>query len=1031
MSIFQTKKAALAVAISSALILSACGGGDNSGAPGGGNIGGGDGGGVTQPGGVIITAMDGYFLNAAVFVDRNNNGILDSTEAVLGLTDAKGQVKLTKEPEGTLAIQTIVPNGQIQQALIELDPAKYAGKYTVDMDHPSQPMEHEVVLRSPNKGEDKVTISPLTDLVMIHAGENPDAASIAAAEQKVATQLNIEDVYVNYIETENKELHKTAQILTETKATDSNYAEKVEEIVEEALTVVGDMTAEEVKDPDFKPVVDGDISTPPVVDYKTVVIEQTANAIQSELNTFNVDLQTSAPAEGISVSADITTLFQDKDIKNDAGEPMPFASTDMTLDATQLVAAGIEVKFENNQLVVSLAPNTKPTKAGVFNVEITLNAQDKVAETTAIFTVKVEKGVAKPPVADQAVIDSLQNEISAWNITQGEAFFGPLDYSTFQSIFESSVEVTFGTDARTNGLDFIYQGASRNLAKFGLAGIPLNAAAAGEYRIWIEGKADNGLAVLLTLELPKINTAPEVIPPPPEDNAPKFKPEHFEKGGVWRMGSFNAGDSEVGYASMRDTNGAFEFCWGSDASLSDDGWSHALSTLDQNKPANDAQLQCDPVALNEDGTIEYTNGQMGAFKLAYEHKVNGEYKLLFTVDRGLFWLDSAAENFEFSLSVPVVDGFEELTLSDDNTSREGIETMLAVSRFAANGTVEMFDADHPQDTLSATWETMTDGSGDSLMLSEQQDSGIVEREIFYVRDFGDVTVSIEDKHADDNHAAFTLKSQNETLLRAIKEAWQPGPPKPTTPATEFENKVWFTTEHGSNGEFNNSVTWCDSSYFANGIAYSNIRTSANRTTCSDYNADPSSFEVYGSYEVDGPYLKITVTNDSTGEAPETTQYSFAPVAAQIPGGKMVTAWGERYAYFTDKAAAERRLNAKSSDAPEIRDLPMELPNLESDTYSTGTMSARIRNGQFGFSIDQATGRSFTCEEFEEFYEAMHVTDGQNYISSTCQNSVSNNLTHASFSFHDTPETGVQYSFIARVRDHQQPLVEAIKYGLKN
>ncbi|PMN90704.1 hypothetical protein [Enterovibrio norvegicus] len=1022
------KQAVLALAISSALALSACGGSDDSGTSGGGNIGGG--GGTVQPGGVIITAMDGYFLNAAVFVDSNNNGMWDTNqEAVLGLTDAKGQVKLTKEPEGTLAIQTIVPNGQMQQALIEQDPAKYAGKYTVDMDHPSQPMEHEIVLRSPNKGEDKVTISPLTDLVMIHVGENADdEAAIAEAEQKVAAQLNVENVYVNYIETDNKELHKTAQILTETKATDSNYADKVEEIVEEAVTVVGDMTEEEVEDPDFKPVVDGDIATPPTVDYKTVVIEESAKAIQAELNTFNVDLQTSAPAEGISVSADIATLFQDKDIKNDAGEPLPFASTDMTLDATQLIAAGIEVKFENNQLVVSLAPNTKPTKAGVFNIEITLNPQDKVTETTAIFSVEVEKGIALPPEAEQAVITSLKSQINDWSLTEGEAFFGPLDYSEVQSIFENNVQIEVGTNATANGLELIYEGTMRQFTKFGLAGTPTNPAAAGEFYIWVSGKAENGLVTQVNLPLPLIAEAPEVIPPPPEDNTPKFKPEHFEKGGIWRMGSFNAGDSEVGYASLRNSNGQYEFCWDSASTLSQNGWSHALSSLNQNAPANETEIvRCDAVTLHEDGSFTYDNEKMGAFKLAYEHKENDQYKLLFTVDNGLFWLDSSAEDFAHSLKVPAKDGYNEVSLVDDNTSRESIDAMLAINAFAAD-TVEMVNADSPEETMSATWTIETDSVGESLMLTETVDNGTQQREIFYVRDFGSVSVTIEDKHANDNSANFGLKSENEELLRDIKEAWQPAP---TTPATEFENKVWFSTEHGNgNGtenNFTNSVAWCDTSYFKDGIAYGNDRSMENRTVCTD---DKNALVEYGTYVIDGPYLTVSMPSDN-GDAPETSKLSFADNAATINGAKMVNAWDERYAYFTDKAAAEQRLNAKSSDAAQYRDAPMELPNLESDTYSTGTMSARIRDGYFGFSIDQAKGRSFTCEEFNEFYESMYVTDGYNYISSTCQNSVENGITHTSFSFNGTPEAGVQYSFIARVKGHQQPLVEAIKYGLKN
>lgn len=65
--------------------------------------------------------------------------------------------------------------------LIARDPSKFAGVYTIDMDHPTQAMAHEVSFRT-LPGE-KI-ISPLTDLVAAKAGTNPTQTQIKQAKKK-------------------------------------------------------------------------------------------------------------------------------------------------------------------------------------------------------------------------------------------------------------------------------------------------------------------------------------------------------------------------------------------------------------------------------------------------------------------------------------------------------------------------------------------------------------------------------------------------------------------------------------------------------------------------------------------------------------------------------------------------------------------------------------------------------------------------------------------------------------------------------
>ncbi len=203
------------LAASVAIALTGCGGSD--GGSNGGNS------------GVVITGFDGYFKNAVVFEDLNNNGQWDTNDTFLGLTDEKGQLKIKAKPESTLALQTITPNGAKQKQLIALDP-NYAGTYTVDMDHPSQAMAHELVFRAPNSSN---VISPITDLVAIEMANDSaltEEEAVAKVNQALGgTEEAPIDLYSDFVSGVDKsaELHKTAQILTESKAQNpANYEKK-------------------------------------------------------------------------------------------------------------------------------------------------------------------------------------------------------------------------------------------------------------------------------------------------------------------------------------------------------------------------------------------------------------------------------------------------------------------------------------------------------------------------------------------------------------------------------------------------------------------------------------------------------------------------------------------------------------------------------------------------------------------------------------------------------------------------------------
>ncbi|SUP47279.1 acid phosphatase [Vibrio metschnikovii] len=143
--------------------------------------------------GVLITALDGHFYQAVIFDDANKNGKFDNNEHVLGLTNQSGQLKLPADYQlkGHLAVQTLTPGGAVQRRLANLN-AAYAGKYTIDMDHPAQAMAHEVVFRAPTLEAQQQVISPITDLIVL-AMENDPISDLTQAKQTVANTLGLDN----------------------------------------------------------------------------------------------------------------------------------------------------------------------------------------------------------------------------------------------------------------------------------------------------------------------------------------------------------------------------------------------------------------------------------------------------------------------------------------------------------------------------------------------------------------------------------------------------------------------------------------------------------------------------------------------------------------------------------------------------------------------------------------------------------------------------------------------------------------------
>ncbi len=479
------------LAASVAIALTGCGGSDS--------------GSSSASNGVVITGFDGYFKNAVVFEDTNNNGQWDTQESILGLTDEKGQLTLAAKPEKTLALQTLVPNGAKQKQLIALDAKKYAGTYTVDMDHPSQAMAHEIVFRAPSSSN---VISPITDLVAIEMAKDP---SITEEDAKANVNKALGgseeapiDLYSDFVEgaTKNAELHKTAQILTESKAQNpTNYEKKATEFAQAANQEVDRLVAsgENINDPSLRPVItdstpnSDNLAPETVVNNKLTVNETIEDAAEDKLDKLPKIVK-GASFDGVELN--IEGLFKDKD--------QSLVNTKLTHN---LAGTGIEVEQVGNLIV--LHPTTIVEKSGDF--EIVLTAQDKnsngdvLSTVSTVFEIEIESANL-PPMVVEAEQARLQSIVDGWYLQQGELFEQTLDVSGLFQDKDGQITDYSADYVGIEGLSAIEDGNAIVTIK----GTPTKS---GESGATLTISATDGhTAVQIALSMPEVK---ESVTPPP------------------------------------------------------------------------------------------------------------------------------------------------------------------------------------------------------------------------------------------------------------------------------------------------------------------------------------------------------------------------------------------------------------------------------------------------------------------------------------------------------------------------------------
>lgn len=503
------------LAASVAVALAGCGS-DDSGSSTGGSA------------GATITAFDGYFKNAVVFVDKNNNGVWDNADGdFFRLTDGNGQVDIGDtivEIGQSLAVQTITPGGTAQARLLSISAQEYAGIYTVDMDLPGQPMEHEVVFRAPSSSD---VISPITDLVAIEMqdGTNQEEAEAEVKESLGVTDTN--DLYSDFVSGEEADpvLHKTAQILTETKATNSSYEQEIKDgssdFAKDAKQVADGLSDEELEDPTYVAPVDGNTNTPETPDYKTMVNADVYNAIKAEFDSLDLALGDEGDG-GFIFEVNIDGLFLDKDVTGgieliyNTSNPTDSNNTISLDKSTELAGSKIHVDIydnyrgtENTVLVFGIEGNgTKVAKAGDFEVTIKLKDGTDYNATDAKFSFSVSEGDALPPVIDASQVDVLQGFANDWTFTEDTEVTDNDGYViNFTDVFTNASDGSTAYLTLEASSNAILNGLNINDDGFGnvtVTGTPKNAADYGDYTIQLTATDINGLSSTASIKLPEV-----------------------------------------------------------------------------------------------------------------------------------------------------------------------------------------------------------------------------------------------------------------------------------------------------------------------------------------------------------------------------------------------------------------------------------------------------------------------------------------------------------------------------------------------
>ncbi|MCE3218436.1 hypothetical protein G5C64_06140 [Vibrio diabolicus] len=461
------------LAASVAIALTGCGGGSGSDNT------------STAQSGLEITAIDGYLKNAAVWVDTNENLVLDTGEDTKldVVTNEYGKFTLPEEYKSqTVFIQAVAGQTEDTTRGIVTETfslASTSGSSVVN------PMTNMVV----SKVAKQLASDPTLDVV---------AAKKAAKEEVVAklTQsgLNVDAsmIFGDYI----------------AKADESKEAQ--------ALNAIGEALVD-----------NADIDVEKQLEVADLVAKEANNIIEN-----NGDMTDFAPV--ITVPKDDSPIVVEKNHRptsSQAVEPIKvvlgeaitsFTASFTDIDDDTLTYELKALKLANGLNGLSINSTTgaisgTPESAGVFTYQVFATDEHKARSYPLTFTVTVEVPNTAP-VVNEDVKAQLQAEVDAWYWVEGEQPVDTLNISTlFDDADSDLLTYTVETSISKNGgVETGFQVHVDGNGNISFDGPLPFKAAAGTESLYVYAKDSiNADEPLVVFALPEIIEGTPVVPEPP------------------------------------------------------------------------------------------------------------------------------------------------------------------------------------------------------------------------------------------------------------------------------------------------------------------------------------------------------------------------------------------------------------------------------------------------------------------------------------------------------------------------------------
>ncbi|TON77831.1 hypothetical protein, partial [Vibrio parahaemolyticus] len=456
------------LAASVAIALTGCGGGSGSDNT------------STAQSGLEITAIDGYLKNAAVWVDTNENLVLDTGEDTKldVMTNEYGKFTLPEEYKSqTVFIQAVAGQTEDTTRGIVTETfslASTSGSSVVN------PMTNMVV----SKVAKQLASDPTLDVV---AAKKAAKEEVAAKLTQSGLNVDASMIFGDYIAKADES--KEAQALN---AIGEALVDNADIDVEKQLEVA-DAIAEKAKDiienngdvTDFAPVIDTTGDTVAVLPNKRPTSSQAIESVELMLG---------------DALNEIRVTFNDEDVAN------------LTYELKELSGKLNDLSVNTDGVITGT-----PTEAGVFKYQVFAIDKHEIRSYPLRFNLTIE-APNTVPVVNEDVKAQLQAEVDAWHWVEGEQPVDTLNISTlFDDADSDLLTYTVETSISKNGgVDTGFQVHVDGNGNISFDGpLPLKATAGAESLYVTAQDGINAAEPHVVFALPEIIEGTPVVPEPP------------------------------------------------------------------------------------------------------------------------------------------------------------------------------------------------------------------------------------------------------------------------------------------------------------------------------------------------------------------------------------------------------------------------------------------------------------------------------------------------------------------------------------